>query len=394
MASLREKLLAKVKAADAAYFVRPYLAETYSAAVDGKVNDAAALKGDDLLLLNGRLKAHDCDIAASGPSEVGVNSQGDVIYAHIAASDVGKLDTGSIDALISSAAKAFGKTDCDLPTWQYAWDLVLENPEEIVRDFTAAGRTGIEGEVEEPTVVRGSAKDVYIAPGAQIQAMTVIDASEGPIYIDEEAVVHPFTRIEGPCYIGKKSLLLGTKCREGNSIGPVCRLGGEIEGAIIHGHSNKYHDGFLGHAYVGEWVNLGALTSNSDLKNDYSNVSVVLDGLSSVDTGSLKVGSLIGDHSKTSIGTVLNTGAYVGPMTILVAAGPLIPKFVPAFTAYLWGRLTEKFTRERLYGTAAKAMGRRKKQWTDADVRLWDHIWEMTAPRREAAMERQRKKGS
>ena len=108
--------------------------------------------------------------------------------------------------------------------------------------------------------------------------MVVIDAEHGPVYLDEGVEVHPFTRIEGPCYVGRNSILLGCKCREGNSIGPMCRVGGEVEESIIHGYSNKYHDGFLGHAYVGQWVNLGALTTNSDLKNDYSNVSIVLDG--------------------------------------------------------------------------------------------------------------------
>ena len=114
--------------------------------------------------------------------------------------------------------------------------------------------------------------------------MVVIDAEHGPIYIDEGAEIHPFTRIEGPCYIGRNSILLGAKCREGNSIGPMCRVGGEVEESIIQGYSNKYHDGFLGHAYVGQWVNLGALTTNSDLKNDYSEVKVVLDGRTQLST--------------------------------------------------------------------------------------------------------------
>ncbi len=389
MTSLREKILSKVKATTAAYFVRPYLAETYAAAVGGKVNDTAAVANDDLLLINGRLKISECDIPTSGPSKVVVDSAGDFLYARIVRADLGKLDRKSLDTMLASAAKAVGTTSQDLPTWKYTWDLVLANEEEIGRDFAAAGKSGVEGTVEEPSAIRGSRKDVYIAPGAVVQAMVAIDAEEGPVYIDEEAVINPFTRVEGPCYIGKKSLLVGTKCRSGNSIGPVCRVGGEVEGSIIHGYSNKYHDGFIGHAYVGEWVNLGALTSNSDLKNDYSNVSVVLDGVNRTDTGSLKVGSLIGDHTKTSIGTVLNTGAYVGAMTLLVAAGPLLPKYIPSFTAYLWGRMTEKFTRDRLYETASKAMARRKREWTDADARLWDHIWEITAERRKAAIEKQ-----
>ena len=220
--------------------------------------------------------------------------------------------------------------------------------------------------------------------------MAVIDAEQGPVYIDEGAEVHPFTRIEGPCYVGPHSILLGGKCRRGKSIGPMCRVGGEIEGSIIHGYSNKYHDGFLGHAYVGQWVNLGALTTNSDLKNDYSNVSVVLDGRRPVGTGSTKVGSLVGDHAKTSIGTLLNTGAYVGAMTLIVSDGRLLPKFIPSFAWYLAGAVTEGFGKQRLYATARAAMSRRKCAWTEADESLWDAVYEMTAAERGAAIRKGR----
>ena len=171
----------------------------------------------------------------------------------------------------------------------------------------------------------------------------------------------------------------------GNSIGPVCRVGGEVEESIIQGFSNKYHAGFLGHAYVGEWVNLGALTTNSDLKNDYSNVSVMLDGKRSIDTGSTKVGSLIGDHTKTSIGTLLNTGSYVGAMAIIMAAGKPLPKFIPSFAWFLEGVVTKGFGKKRLYETARIAMSRRKCQWTAAEEATWDEIFKLTAgPRGEA----------
>ena len=202
-----------------------------------------------------------------------VDADGEVLYARIAKGDLGKLKTDSIDALLDSAKAALPAAK-ELPAaWNYTWDLVLANPAQLAVDFAAAGRSGIEGKVEEPNAIRGSKKDVYVAPGAVVHPMVVIDAEHGPVYLDEGVEVHPFTRIEGPCYVGKKSILLGTKCREGNSIGPMCRVGGEVEESIIHGYSNKYHDGFLGHAYVGEWVNLGALTTNSDLKNDYSSVT-------------------------------------------------------------------------------------------------------------------------
>ena len=172
----------------------------------------------------------------------------------------------------------------------------------------------------------------HVGRGAKIHPMVVLDAEHGPIFIDVGAEIHPFSRIEGPCFIGRNTIVLGAKCREGNSIGPMCRIGGEVEESIIQGYTNKYHDGFLGHAYVGQWVNLGALTTNSDLKNDYSEVKVTLDGRTQISTGSNKFGALIGDHAKTSIGVMLNTGTYVGAMTLLVASGKLLPKFIPSFT--------------------------------------------------------------
>jgi UDP-N-acetylglucosamine diphosphorylase/glucosamine-1-phosphate N-acetyltransferase len=221
--------------------------------------------------------------------------------------------------------------------------------------------------------------------------MVVIDAEHGPIYIEEDVEVHPFTRIEGPCYIGKKSILLGAKCREGNSIGPWCRVGGEVEESIIQGYSNKYHDGFLGHAYVGEWVNLGALTTNSDLKNDYTTVSVMLDGKHAIDTGSTKVGCLIGDHTKTSVGVSFNTGSYVGAMGILMATGKALPKFIPSFAWFVEGVVTKGFGHKTLYETAATAMSRRKCQWTEADRTMWDVIFEMTAGPRDEAVKKGRK---
>jgi len=276
-------------------------------------------------------------------------------------------------------------------TWHYGWELVLANATRIKTDFAAAGRYGVEGRVEQPFSLRGGEKDIYIAAGAVVHPMVVIDATEGPVYIDSGVEVHPFTRIEGPCYIGRDSVLYRTNCRAGNSIGPVCRVGGEIEESIIHGYSNKYHDGFLGHAYVGEWVNLGAQTTNSDLRNDYSNVSVTLDGRHPIDTGSPKVGSLIGDHTKTSIGTLLNTGAYVGAMTLIATTGKLLPRFIPSFGWLIDGCVSNGFGKTRLYSAAKAAMQRRGREWTEAQHAMWEEIHELTAGPRESAIKKGRR---
>jgi UDP-N-acetylglucosamine diphosphorylase/glucosamine-1-phosphate N-acetyltransferase len=391
MTSLAEKFQAKVGTSDVAYFLPDYLAEAYREKTDRPVNEMPALTGRDVLIVDARVKADTFEVPAAGRSEIGLDEQGEVLYARILQNDLKKLPSSDIDALLNSAKTSLPTVKSALPTWQYTWDLILASPHQITADFAAAGRQGIEGTIEEPAAFRGSKKDIYVAPGVTIHPMVVIDAEHGPVYIDEGAEIHPFTRIEGPCYIGKKSILLGAKCREGNSIGPYCRIGGEVEESVIQGYSNKYHDGFLGHAYVGEWVNLGALTTNSDLKNDYSTVSVMLDGKHAIDTGSTKVGSLIGDHTKTSIGVLFNTGSVVGAMAIIMATGKPLPKFIPSFAWFVEGVVTKGFGKKVLYGTANTAMGRRKQKWTPAQEALWDQIFAMTAGPREEAVKKGRR---
>ncbi|MEE8451381.1 MAG: putative sugar nucleotidyl transferase [Thermoguttaceae bacterium] len=391
MTSLFDKMLDKIETTDVACFLPPYMAEVYRATTSRPVNDPAVLDGDDLLLVDARVKADQFDVAATGPSEIAVDSDGELVYARIARADLAKLTTDSIEGLIDSAKQSLPAVDANVAVWNYTWELVLENPDQLTKDFAAIGHHGIEGTIEEPRAIRGSAKDVFVADGVVIHPMVVLDAAEGPIYIDEDAEIHPFTRIEGPCYIGKKSILLGAKCREGNSIGPMCRVGGEVEESIIHGYSNKYHDGFLGHAYVGEWVNLGALTTNSDLKNDYSSVSVILDGKAPINTGSTKVGALIGDHTKTSIGTLFNTGAYVGAMTLIAGTGKPLPKFIPSFGWFLEGVVTKGFGKRKLYETAKTAMSRRGREWTPADEAMWDEIFNLTKGPRMNAVKKGRR---
>ncbi len=392
MTSLGEKLIAKLGAKDVAYFVADFMAAEYTSKVDGKVNDASVLSGDALLLAHGSVKAATLDVKPNGPSEVG--KIGDVVaYVRVAKDDLEKLDTGSLDAFLQSACKQLPSVDCKAERFEYVWDVMLESPHQIIDDFKAAGQSGIEGTIEEPSAIRGGKGDVFVGPGCEIHPMVVIDASEGPVYLDEGVEVHPFTRIEGPAYVGKKTILLGTKLREGCSVGPVCRLGGEIEESVIQGHSNKYHDGFLGHAYVGEWVNLGALTTNSDLKNDYTSVEVIQNGIK-VDTGSNKVGAMIGDHTKTSIGTLLNTGAIVGSMSLIMATGQPLQKTIPAFSWLINGIVTKGFGRKALYRTAATAMGRRKQEWTEATESMWEAVYELTAEERNAAIKRGRRMNS
>ncbi len=155
----------------------------------------------------------------------------------------------------------------------------------------------------------------------------------------------------------------------------------------MHGFVNKYHDGFLGHGYVCPWVNLGALTTNSDLKNDYSTVRVPLSG-SSIDSGSTKVGCFIGDHTKTALCSQFNTGSSIGVMTMILPGGELLPKHVPPFSRVWHGVIDDRVDLNAGIDTARIAMSRRNCELTTAQERLLRELHLQTATERAAAIER------
>jgi UDP-N-acetylglucosamine diphosphorylase/glucosamine-1-phosphate N-acetyltransferase len=385
------RLAGLLGAGDVSCFVRPALEAVYRERTpDRKINDPSVLKGE-IVVANGRL----LDPWAAGelksrPGRAWM--KGDrLIAARLTAEQTAACDRSSIESFVASAAKSLERVDCKWRTADFPWDLVNHNAALITEDFEAAGRRGVEGTIHPLSCVFGPAEKCYIAPGAEVEPMVCIDTRHGPVYIDERATVNPQTRLEGPCYIGKETMIVGAKIREGCSIGPVCRVGGEVEESIIHGCSNKYHDGFLGHAYVCEWVNLGALTTNSDIKNDYGPVKVYVNG-AYADTGTTKVGCFIGDHTKTSIGVVLNTGSHIGVMTLLMTGGSVLPKFVPSFAWCVEGAVTRGFGLDALLDTARVAMGRRKKKLTPAEEALLREVHKLTESERMELVRKDRRK--
>ncbi|MFO0949914.1 MAG: putative sugar nucleotidyl transferase [Isosphaeraceae bacterium] len=267
------------------------------------------------------------------------------------------------------------------------WDLVARNAEHVARDFTLDGGPAVTNRHLATAALVGPVDRLFIHESARVDPYTVFDTTDGPITVAAGAWIQPFTRIEGPSYIGRDTQLFRANIRGGVTIGPVCRIGGEVEASIVHGFSNKYHEGFLGHAYVGEWVNLGAITSNSDLRNDYGEVHVPLGG-DPVPTGMAKVGCFIGDHTRTGMGSMLNTGTAVGVMCNVLPAGLLLPKHVPSFTAVLYGRVAPGFSLDQLFATARIVMGRRNQTFTEVEEQLYVDLFERTRLERERAWQR------
>jgi UDP-N-acetylglucosamine diphosphorylase/glucosamine-1-phosphate N-acetyltransferase len=267
------------------------------------------------------------------------------------------------------------------------WDLVTLNGAHLERDFATTGWVGVSNQHLAKLALVGPVDRLRIHETARIDPYTVFDTTNGPIILGPNVWVQPFTRIEGPCSIGAESQLFRANIRGNVSIGPNCRIGGEVEAAIVHGHSNKYHEGFLGHAYIGEWVNLGAITSNSDLRNDYGEVFVPLQG-DPVPTGQAKVGCFIGDHTRTGMGSMLNTGTAIGVMCNVLPAGVLLPKHVPSFTAVSYGRVAPGFPLDQLFETARTVMSRRGKTFGEAEEQLYTTLFEQTRLERERAFQR------
>jgi UDP-N-acetylglucosamine diphosphorylase/glucosamine-1-phosphate N-acetyltransferase len=276
----------------------------------------------------------------------------------------------------------------DLPARQiearligYPWELVGSNGNEIARDFDLIGGAAVRSEPGAMVYVLGR-EQVRIGKGVKLAPGVVIDATQGPVIIDDDVVVMANASLEGPLHIGRGSILkMGAKLYGETSIGPVCKIGGEVAESIFQGYSNKQHEGFVGHSYLGEWVNIGAGTDTSDMKNNYSNVRVPIDG-EPVDSGRQFVGLFMGDHSKSGIGTVFNTGTVIGVCSNVYGAD-YPPKYIPSFT---WGGASGfvEYRLDRAIDTARRAMARRGRDLGQPGEALLRRVFEMTAAGRHA----------
>ena len=213
-------------------------------------------------------------------------------------------------------------------------------------------------------------KKIFIN-NAKIMQGTLINAENGPVIIDNNASIYGQTYIEGPAYIGNETIISPLTKIKNSVIGSNCKIGGEIESSIIQGYSNKVHDGHLGDSFLGEWVNLGAGTSNSNLKNNYTPVKVRLNE-KLIDTDSIHIGCFIGDHVKTAIGTLINTGTVIGAASMVSTYG-FPPKHIPPFSWYV-NRKSEKMDFNKFVLTAQKVKKRRNMGFTPIQEELYKKI--------------------
>jgi UDP-N-acetylglucosamine diphosphorylase / glucose-1-phosphate thymidylyltransferase / UDP-N-acetylgalactosamine diphosphorylase / glucosamine-1-phosphate N-acetyltransferase / galactosamine-1-phosphate N-acetyltransferase len=413
--SARDRFVRFLNVSEWGAFLRPYLAESFQEEhPEARVNDFNWLGNERTLLLNGRWlpAAADFERLEQVFSEerhdvVGV-CNGEIAFLLLETAESALLSDTAWDDPLANIASTRRIEEAGGRLVTRPWDLIDSNSEMLRLDFAlrtvlterSEGQTELashasEGQIRSDAqiVIQGNPENVFIDSSAQIDPFVVLDARGGPISIDAAAKIQAFTRIEGPCHIGFGSQLFRANVKAGTTIGPVCRVGGEIENVIMHGHANKYHDGFLGHSYVCPWVNMGALTTNSDLKNDYSNVSVPLSG-DPIQSGSKKVGSFFGDHSKTALCSQFNTGSSIGVMTMVLPGGELLPKHVPSFSRVWHGAIDDNLDLDSSLATARLAMSRRDMELSPASERLLRFLHRSTADERTRAVNRRRAKVS
>lgn len=275
------------------------------------------------------------------------------------------------------------------------WDLRDALTPALLRDF-AARTKGYQiyerpgADVQDGARLVAGAR-VYVAPGATIRPGAILNASSGPIYIDEHALVMEGAVVRGPAYVGPHAQVKVHGDVEEVAIGPWCKVGGEVHGSTFHSFSSKGHAGYVGDSYLGRWCNLGADTNTSNLRNDYSPVPLYSEVTEQFEaSGRQFLGLFMGDHSKCGINTMFNTGTVIGVACNLYGAGYL-PRYVPSFA---WGSPEARFVTYRLpkaLAVAARVMARRATDLTEADEAMLTAVFDQTAAAREAFFALKRK---
>ena len=278
---------------------------------------------------------------------------------------ISELDISKFDNHLSQISNA---TETDLAYITYLWDCIDLFPSILKFD--------VEHNIDKyklnksEHVIYINDKNIVIDESSNIEPGCIIDATNGPIVISKNVVVQSGAIIKGPSFIDQNSTISnGAKLKGNVLIGNTCKVGGEITDSIFHGYSNKVHDGFLGHSYIGEWVNLGANTNNSNLKNNYSNIKFSLPK-KTIETGRKFLGAMIGDYTRTGISTMINTGSYFSIGSNIFGGG-FQKKYIDSFS---WGE-TSKVEFEKFINTLQIMKKRRSKNLSNIEIQFLKDLY-------------------
>ena len=377
MLTLREKITRQITSKNVILHTRTSLQKVLMEKYPGiSINKYDA---DNILFINGRLlfnKKIAKEIKKLGDNSILVKDD-IIVAANLSGENLRTLLASKLEFLPFYILNSITKNETDCILINYAWDLVNANGNEIINEFDSIVNKIPKIDSKKYRSVEFFYKSkIFISKGVEIQPFVYLDASEGPIYIGKNIMIMSHSLIQGPAFISDGSMIKAhTSIYNGTTIGEVCKVGGEIDKSIIHSYSNKQHDGYLGHSYLGSWVNLGAGTNNSDLKNNYENISIQLNG-KKIDTGSQFVGLIMGDHSKTAIGTLFNTGTIVGISCNIFGEG-FPSRHIPSFT---WGgaAFMKTYDINKSIEVARIVTKRRSVNLSEAETDLLKNVFEIT----------------
>jgi len=254
---------------------------------------------------------------------------------------------------------------------KYPWDIVQANAEEIINDFRLLRRERISQPLSASNRVL-AAENIFVEEGARVE-FAVLNASAGPIYIGRNSLIMEGALIRGPFALCEGSVVkMGAVVYGATTIGPFCVVGGEIKNSVIFGYSNKAHEGYLGDSVIGEWCNLGAGTSNSNLKNNAGEIKVWNESKKVFLEAGIKCGLFMGDYSKSAVNTAFNTGTVAGVCCNIFGEG-LTPAYIPSFS---WGyREPPKYKIENAIRDIAQWKKMKNQSLSDGEIRTLKHIF-------------------
>jgi UDP-N-acetylglucosamine diphosphorylase/glucosamine-1-phosphate N-acetyltransferase len=354
-------------------YLEPFVREENSKC---KVNE---LEEDDYLFINGRIVAPSNlkNIFKTKSKEEKVFiSKGQVIAAKLSKKRIKDLSLDRLEVIDTKLFNDLPLEEVNVECANYLWDLVYSNGKGIQNDFKIYTKGKSSAKKKYAGVNFVNRKNIFIGKDVEIKPGVVLDASIGPIYIDKKASIFPNAVIQGAVYIGEYSQIkAGATVYPNVSIGKVCKIGGEVEDSIILPFTNKQHTGFLGHSYLGSWINIGADTNCSDLQNNYGTIKVQVNG-KHIDSGRQFVGLMMGDHSKTAINMMFNTGTVVGFSCNVYGAG-FPPKYIPSFS---WGgsESIREYKFSKTIETAKAVFNRRDIEFRNQDEKLFNEVFELT----------------
>jgi UDP-N-acetylglucosamine diphosphorylase/glucosamine-1-phosphate N-acetyltransferase len=377
MTTLKEKIIRAFPKAKVSLKCRNYL-ESFVKKDNPKLK-VNQFSEDDYLFINGRVIAPSNlkDILKVKSNEEKLFVLDDVVIAaKISKNRIKELSLDTTGVIDTKLFRDLPSEKVDIPVANYLWDLVSLNGKEIENDFRIYVKKKSFSKKKYSGVNFVNKKNIFIGKDVDIKPGVVLDASTGSIFIEKNVTIFPNAVIQGPFYIGESSKIKSCATIYPNvSIGKVCKIGGEVEDTIIHPYSNKQHSGFLGHSYLGSWINFGADTNNSDLQNNYGPITVQVNG-KRINSGKQFVGLMMGDHSKTAINTMFNTGSVVGFSSNVFGAG-FPPKYIPSFG---WGgsEKMQEYKLAKAIETAKAVLARRDKNFNTEDEKLFERIFNQT----------------